>query len=87
LMIRARSPSCARSTRSGVPRSAPTAGGAAGHGVRYLTQAIRWTHELGASIINTDEGVKADFTDVETDHILAKYTLTKVAREASGAGC
>ena len=51
-------------------------------GVRYLTQAIRWTHELGASIINTDEGAKADFTDADTDHVLAWYTLTKAAREA-----
>ena len=51
-------------------------------GVRYLTQAVRWTHQLGCSIVNTDEGVKADFTDAETDHILARYTLTKVAREA-----
>jgi sugar phosphate isomerase/epimerase len=51
-------------------------------GVRFLTQAVRWTHELGCAIVNTDEGVKADFTDVETDHVLAHYTLTKVAREA-----
>ncbi len=51
-------------------------------GVRYLTQALRWTHELGVGIIVTDEGVKADFTDEETDFLLAKYTLTKVAREA-----
>lgn len=51
-------------------------------GVRFLTQSIRWTHELGARIVNTDEGVKADFTDAETDHLLAKYTLTKAAREA-----
>ncbi len=55
-------------------------------GVRYLTQAIRWAHELGAPIVNTDEGVKADFTDAETDHILAKYTLTKAAREAERRG-
>jgi sugar phosphate isomerase/epimerase len=51
-------------------------------GVRFLTQAIRWTHELGCRIVNTDEGVKASFTDAETDHLLAKYTLTKAAREA-----
>ena len=51
-------------------------------GVRFLTQSIRWTYELGCRIVNTDEGVKADFTDAETDHLLAKYTLTKAAREA-----
>ncbi|MBN1488730.1 MAG: sugar phosphate isomerase/epimerase [Phycisphaerae bacterium] len=55
-------------------------------GVRYLTSAVRWASELGAPIVNTDEGVKADFTDADTDHVLAKYTLTKAAREAERRG-
>ncbi len=48
--------------------------------VLYLTSAVRYAAELGAGIVNTDEGVKAEGTDIETDHILMKYTLTKVLK-------
>jgi len=54
--------------------------------VLYLTSAIRYAAELGAPIVNTDEGVKAPFTDAETDHILMKYTLTKATRAAEHRG-
>lgn len=54
--------------------------------VNYLRHAVRFAAEMGAPVINTDEGVKADFTDVETDHVLMKYTLTKVARAAEKRG-
>jgi sugar phosphate isomerase/epimerase len=51
-------------------------------GVNYLRSAIRFGAELGAEIVNTDEGPKADFTSEETDHELMKYTLTLGARAA-----
>ncbi len=54
--------------------------------VLYLTFAVRYAAELGTRIVNTDEGVKPEFTDAETDHILMKYTLTKVARCAEHRG-
>ncbi len=54
--------------------------------VRYLTQAIRFAAEAGAPVINTDEGVKASFTDKETDHVLMRYTLTQAARAAERRG-
>lgn len=50
--------------------------------VRYLLQAIRLAAEVGAPVVNTDEGVKPDFTDQETDHVLMRYTLTLAARAA-----
>jgi sugar phosphate isomerase/epimerase len=54
--------------------------------VLYLTSAVRFAKELGAPVVNTDEGVKPDFTDAETDHTLMKYTLTKVTRAAEHRG-
>jgi sugar phosphate isomerase/epimerase len=55
-------------------------------GVRYLTQAARFAAEAGAPVLNTDEGVKPDFTDVETDFTLMRYTLTLAARAAERRG-
>ena len=54
--------------------------------VLYLTSAVRYAAELGTHIVNTDEGVKAEGTDIETDHVLMKYTLTKVTRCAEHRG-
>lgn len=55
-------------------------------GVLYLTSAIRYAAEVGAPVVNSDEGVKAKFTDAETDHVLMKYTLSKAARCAEYRG-
>lgn len=54
--------------------------------VLYLTFAIRYAAELGAPVVNTDEGVKPPFTDADTDHVLMKYTLTKAAKCAEHRG-
>jgi sugar phosphate isomerase/epimerase len=54
--------------------------------VNYLRAAIRFAHELGTEIINTDEGPKPDFTSEEEDHQLMKYTLTMAARAAEQRG-
>lgn len=50
--------------------------------VNYISLAIRFASHLGAPIVNTDEGVKPDFTDEETDHVLMWYSLTKLTRVA-----
>jgi len=50
--------------------------------VNYISLAIRFASHLGAPIVNTDEGIKPDFTDEETDHMLMRYTLTKLTRVA-----
>ncbi len=54
--------------------------------VDYLTQAIRFAHEVGAPVVNTDEGPKPDFTDRATDFTLMRYTLARVARVAERRG-
>ena len=50
--------------------------------VNYLLQAIRFAAEVGAPVINTDEGPPHDFTGEEVDHTLMRYTLTIAARAA-----
>jgi len=50
--------------------------------VNYLRLAIIWATEVGAPVVNTDEGPKPTFTTVEEDHVLMKYTLTHAARAA-----
>jgi sugar phosphate isomerase/epimerase len=55
-------------------------------GVHYLRSAIRFAHELGATIVNTDEGLKNEFTTEETDFELIKYTLTHAVRAAEARG-
>ncbi len=54
--------------------------------VRYLREAARYAAEAGAPVINTDEGVKPDFTDEATDFTLMRYTLTLAARAAEKRG-
>ena len=53
---------------------------------RYLVQAIRFAAEMGAPVVNSDEGPKPLFTDEETDHVLMRYTLTRAARAAERRG-
>src|SRR5690606_4996342 len=48
--------------------------------VNYLRGAIRFAAELGAPVVNTDEGPKPAFTSEEEDHCLMKYTLSLAAR-------
>lgn len=50
--------------------------------VNYLRSAIRFADEMGAPVVNTDEGPKATFTSKEEDHVLMKYTLTTAVRAA-----
>lgn len=50
--------------------------------VNYLVQAIRFAAEVGAPVVNSDEGLQHDFTGEEFDHTLMKYVLTIAARAA-----
>ncbi|HOQ91018.1 MAG TPA: sugar phosphate isomerase/epimerase [Candidatus Hydrogenedentes bacterium] len=54
--------------------------------VEYLKQAIRFAAECGAPVVNTDEGPKPDWTTVEEDHVLMRYTLCEAARVAEPRG-
>src|SRR5690606_36792019 len=54
--------------------------------VNYLRGAIRFAAELGAPVVNTDEGPKPAFTSEEEDHHLMKYTLSLAARAAEKRG-
>lgn len=54
--------------------------------VEYLKQAARFAAEVGAPVINTDEGPKPDWTTADEDHCLMRYTLTEAARVAEPRG-
>ncbi len=55
------------------------------HG-EYIKMAIRVAAEIGVSVVNTDEGVKAKWTTEEEDHMLIKYTLQEAAFIAERRG-
>jgi sugar phosphate isomerase/epimerase len=55
-------------------------------GTDYLKQAIRFAHELGAPVVNTDEGPKQPWTTEEEDHVLMRYTLREAAAVAEPRG-
>ena len=52
----------------------------------YLKQAIRYAAECGAPVVNTDEGIKADWTTEDEDHVLMRYTLKEASRVAERRG-
>ncbi len=54
--------------------------------VEYLKQAIRFASECGAPVINTDEGIKPEWTTEEEDHVLMRYTLQEAALVAEPRG-
>lgn len=50
--------------------------------VPYLQRAIRFASDVGAPIVNTDEGIKPDWMDDEFAFQVMKYTLTQVMKTA-----
>jgi len=55
------------------------------HG-NYLQQAIRFAAEVGAPVVNTDEGIKPKWTTEAEDHVLMRYTLYEAASFAEKRG-
>ncbi|MGO8677241.1 MAG: sugar phosphate isomerase/epimerase family protein [Limisphaerales bacterium] len=54
--------------------------------VEYLKQAARFAAECGAPVINTDEGLKPDWTTEAEDFALMRYTLMEASRVAEPRG-
>ncbi|VAX27690.1 possible sugar phosphate isomerase, partial [hydrothermal vent metagenome] len=54
--------------------------------VEYLKQAIRFAAEIGAPVVNTDEGPKPTWTTEEEDHVLMRYVLMEAAKVAEPRG-
>jgi sugar phosphate isomerase/epimerase len=50
--------------------------------VPYLQKAIRFAAQLGAPVINTDEGIRPPWVSMEDAFPVMKYTLTSVLRTA-----
>jgi sugar phosphate isomerase/epimerase len=56
------------------------------YAVDFLKQGIRFAAEIGAPIVNTDDGVKAKWTTKEEDFVLMKYTLREACFVAEPRG-
>jgi len=54
--------------------------------VHYLRRAILWASDVGATIVNTDDGPKPDWMGDETAFELMRYTLRKSLRTAERHG-
>ena len=54
--------------------------------VEYLKQGIRYAAEIGAAVVNTDEGPKPAWTTEEEDHVLMRYVLREAANSAEPRG-
>ena len=52
----------------------------------YLKQAVRFAAEIGAPVVNTDEGPKPNWTTVDEDHVLMRYVLTEAAQHGRMRG-
>ena len=55
-------------------------------GVPYLRSAIRYASDLGAPVVNTDEGIKPAWMSEEMAWEMMKYSLTVVAQTAERYG-
>ena len=52
----------------------------------YLKQAVRFAVEIGAPVVNTDEGPKPAWTSEDEDHVLMRYVLHEAATMAAARG-
>jgi sugar phosphate isomerase/epimerase len=55
-------------------------------GVPYLRSAIRYAADLGAPVVNTDEGIKPPWMSEEMAWEMMRYSLTVVAQTAERYG-
>jgi sugar phosphate isomerase/epimerase len=54
--------------------------------VPYIRQAIRFAREIGAPVVNTDEGIKPAWMSEEMAWTVMKYSLEMIARTAARYG-
>ncbi|MGI6457353.1 MAG: sugar phosphate isomerase/epimerase family protein [bacterium] len=54
--------------------------------VNYLTRAIRFASDVGAPIVNTDEGIVPDWMSEQQAFAVMEYTLTMVCKTAERYG-
>jgi len=54
--------------------------------VDYIKQAVRFAAEIGAPIVNTDDGLKPKWTTKEEDFVLMKYSLREICNMAEPRG-
>ena len=54
--------------------------------VDYIKQAVRFAAEIGAPIVNTDDGIKPKWTTKDEDFVLMRYTLREVCFAAERRG-
>jgi len=54
--------------------------------VSYLRQGIRAAGEMGVPVVNTSEGSKREWTTVDEDMVLIRYSLNTILRDAARRG-
>ncbi len=54
--------------------------------VDYIRRAIRYASDLGAPVVNTDEGIRPEWMDEEMAWTVMKYSLTMIERTAARYG-
>lgn len=54
--------------------------------VHYLRRSIQWASDVGATIVNTDDGLKPDWMSDDMAFELMRYTLTKTLKTAERYG-
>ncbi|MGQ9472632.1 MAG: sugar phosphate isomerase/epimerase family protein [Candidatus Caldatribacteriaceae bacterium] len=55
-------------------------------GVPFLRRAIRFAHQLGAPVVNTDEGIRPKWMSEEEAFQIMKYSLTVILQTAERYG-
>lgn len=54
--------------------------------VDYIRRAIRYASDLGAPVVNTDEGLRPEWMDEDMAWTVMKYSLTMIERTAARYG-
>jgi len=55
-------------------------------GIPYLTKAIRYASDLGAPVVNTDEGIKPEWMSDDEAFDIMRYTVRQVMQTAERYG-
>jgi sugar phosphate isomerase/epimerase len=55
-------------------------------GIPYLTKAIRYASDVGAPVVNTDEGIKPDWMSDDEAFDIMRYTVRQVMQTAERYG-